>query len=140
MCNFFQGEIIESKLGTGGTSGNFMSADVTHNSSGKPVEVTAKGNIYFEVNGDTSSQQLSAIIKLKKGSTTLVQRVMAGIAFEFAGKTVYNYSSTIDYIDTSTSTGDRDYSVEVSWTGAPSGTYSNIGNNCIVKTFENKLA
>lgn len=139
--DFFSGQIIESRLGATNSSSIPATATApTHNSNGKPVELTATASVSFRTAGATPGQLGHFRLDLKRGST-----VLSSASFSASGdyesefnQTLYRVFDQMVFVDTSTAVGGRSYSAVLVQTGGVTPS-ANISVNLTIKSFENKI-
>lgn len=139
---FFQGEIIESKLGAV-SNGNAIPATATatgHSSAGKPVEVTGQVSVFFRKTGNTAGQAALFTLTLRRDGTNLVVAPFQATGFFEAedGQTLYTGFVTTSAVDTRTVVEARNYSAILAQTGGATPS-TGVIINMTVKTYENKL-
>jgi len=149
--DFFQGEILETKTTTfSNTSSSSGSASLTHNSAGKVVTLTTLGKLELEMSGDQRDQagKLQMRVRVKRGTTVINSYVDYPTSTVYENepevglnKTFFRFRSSDFFFDTSTSTGNRTYTLEVDFINAgATGTVAATSISGSLKTEENKLA
>lgn len=147
----FEGEIIETQVNSFYSSAsNFKTVSLTHNSAGKPVEITFRSAITVHIAGNAVSDQskLRMLVKIKRGSTTLHSESYPPNYVEWLyepevsiNRTVFAFRDTDFIFDELTTEGARTYTLEVSLTNSgTSGTVTIPSIRGSIKTNENKLA
>ena len=139
--DFFQGQIIESKMGT--YSGGSIPATATastHSSAGKPVELDGKVSVNFRTNGNTASQSAFMRLNIRRNGATIGSATFTATGFYEAedAQTLYTGFLQTAVVDTLTTAGGRSYSVQVERLGGVTPS-SNVSVNLTIKTYENKL-
>jgi hypothetical protein len=140
---FFSGQIIESRMGSysSPTINGATVAAATHNSDGKPVEVTANCSVSLVMSGntETSIMILSGNIRRNGVSIGTVTVPVAGYWDFETNTTRYGGGFSRVAVDNSTVAGARVYDVVFSVPQAPQGGVSSASTDITIKTFENKL-
>jgi hypothetical protein len=148
---FFQGEILETKTnGFSNTGSSTGSATVTHNSAGKAVTVSFLGVLKLEMAGDKRNQADKLELKIVvKRNGTIIDTLSVNPSFSFyinepeigVDKTTFSLRGNSFYLDTNTSVGNRNYTVECTFiNNGASGTVAIPSISGSIKTEENKLA
>lgn len=139
--DFFQGQIIESKLST--VQGSFLpvTASVSHLSNGKNVKVTGSGTFRLTMAGNTSGTVQRFRINLIRGGSTIrtVEGAAQGVFDSELNRTDYFGSLAAIQVDTLATAGSRTYQAQFQSVSGPSGTIVTSDAAITLETFENKL-
>jgi len=140
---FFQGQIIESKMGTGSSiSGAILTLTASnHNSSGFAVEVTATGYVSAKASGNQTSKSFIVRVSIKRNGLQIgsFDTRLAGSYESLETETYWSGNVGGTVIDTDSTSGIRTYTAEITMVGTVSP-FSLIARSGTIKTFENKLA
>jgi hypothetical protein len=146
--DFFSGQIIESKFGAASSSTGVAALTASasgHDSAGKAVEITASGDVYLEMQGNTSGSVLILRATIRYGSTALrvTTHPFNGMYISDAGPsgvTYYGGSFGSSFVHQLATANNRNYSVQLEVLSIPSGSAQGGYTNLSIKTFENKLS
>jgi hypothetical protein len=139
---FFSGQIIESKSGSGSsTSGAVLSVSAgSHSADGFPVEVTANAYVSAKASGNLTSKSFIVRLVLKRNGTAIAtfDTTLAGSYESLDTETYWSGNAGATFIDNLITSGSRVYSVEVSMVGTATP-FTLFNRYASIKTFENKL-
>ncbi|MDR7119770.1 phage tail protein [Rheinheimera soli] len=140
---FFQGQIVESKMGSGSsTTGATLTLTASnHNSSGFAVEVAATGYVSAFAAGNQTSKSFTVRVVIKRNGLQIgvFDTRLSGTYEALEAETYWSGNVGGTVIDTASTSGLRNYTAEISMVGTASP-FTLIARSGTIKTFENKLA
>jgi hypothetical protein len=139
---FFSGQIIESKSGSGSsTSGSVLTVSAgSHSADGFPVEVTANAYVSAKASGNLTNKSFIVRLVLKRNGTAIAtfDTTLAGSYESLDTETYWSGNAGATFIDNLSTPGSRVYSVEVSMVGTATP-FTLFNRYASIRTFENKL-
>lgn len=141
--DFFSGQIIETRMGSYSSpsiNGAIVSAG-THNSAGKPVEITANCSVSLTMAGNTESSLLIIAGNIRRNGAFVatVQSVIGGYWDFETNTTLYTGGFNRVAVDTRSVEEARDYDVVFYVPQFPIGSVNSAQTDITIRTFENKL-